>query len=67
MEDDFEAGNVDKWEIEKGWSLTQDNGNGVFEGIGHNWARTGDKNWADYTFQMKIKLIQGAVHINVRN
>ncbi|HEY94274.1 MAG TPA: hypothetical protein G4O15_05000 [Dehalococcoidia bacterium] len=67
FEDDFEMVDVDKWEIEEGWSLTQDSGNNVFEGVGHNWARTGDKNWSDYTFQTKIKLIQGAVHVNFRN
>lgn len=66
FEADFEVGNLNKWEIEEGWSVTQEGGNNILQGVGHNWARAGDEGWGDYSFQMKLKLIRGAVHVNFR-
>jgi len=58
--------NADEWKLEDGWSVTQKNGNYVLQGIGHKWANADSKPWDDYTFETKIKLIQGGIHINFR-
>ncbi len=68
FKDDFEQGTATNWDIEEGgWSVVPDNGNYVLQGIGHKWARAGSVNWSNYTFQSRIKLEQGAVHVNFRN
>jgi len=64
--DDFEDGNADGWELESGWSVAEDNGNFVLQGIGHKMAGVGLKSWTDYTFECKVKLIAGGVHLNYR-
>lgn len=64
--DDFEDGNADGWQLDGGWNVIDDGGNKVLEGNGHKWARAGSGSWGDYTFETKVKLIQGGVHINYR-
>lgn len=64
--DDFESGNTDKWQLEDGWAVTQDNGEHVLQGTGHKWARVGSYNWTDYTLTTKVKLMQGGIHVNFR-
>ena len=66
FKDDFEDGNADGWQLESGWGVTQDNGNYVLQGIGHKWARAGSESWTDYTFETKIKLVEGGAHVNFR-
>ncbi len=66
FEDNFEDGNTDKWEFKDDWSVIQENGNYVLQGIGHNWVNADSESWTDYTFEAKVKLIQGGVHINFR-
>ncbi|MDD4985303.1 MAG: DUF1080 domain-containing protein [Dehalococcoidales bacterium] len=66
--DDFEDGNADGWQLDDGWSVIQDDGNYVLEGIGHKWANTGLDSWQDYTFETRIKPADfgSGVHINFR-
>jgi photosystem II stability/assembly factor-like uncharacterized protein len=64
--DDFEDGDTDGWNLESGWSISQENGNNFLEGTGHYWAKAGSKSWVNYDFETKIKLIEGGVHINFR-
>ena len=66
FEDDFEDGDADGWQLDEGWSVIQESGNYVLQGIGHQWARAGSESWGDYTFQSRIRLLQGAVHVNFR-
>ncbi len=66
FEDDFEGDHADKWDIEEGWSVIPENGNYVLQGIGHKWARAHSESWGDYTFQTRIKLLEGSVHVNFR-
>lgn len=66
LEDDFEDGNADGWDLESGWSTTQENGNYILQGVGHNWALTGSDSWTDYAFESKVKLVEGQVHVNYR-
>ncbi len=65
--DSFEVGGADKWQLEEGWSVIQESGNCVLQGTGHRWARAGSESWANYTFQTRLKLLQGAIHVNFRN
>lgn len=66
FDDDFEGGSATKWQLEDDWTVTQENVNNVLQGVGHKWARTGSGTWADYTFETKVKVIQGDVHVNFR-
>jgi len=49
-----------------GWSVVQENGNYVLQGIDHAWIATGSDSWSDYTFESKVKLIEGGIHVNYR-
>lgn len=68
FEDDFEDGNLDGWDVVKheGWSLAEEDSNYFLQGIGHKWANAELGSWTDYTFETRVKLIQGGVHINFR-
>ena len=66
FEDNFEDGNANGWELQDGWSVILENGNYVLQGIGHKWARAGTESWGNYTFQTRLKLLQGSVHVNFR-
>lgn len=64
--DDFESGLSAAWRLEGTWALQDVNGNTVLRGVGHEWAHGGEEQWQDYTFQSRVRLEQGAVHLNVR-
>ena len=66
LEDDFEDGNADGWRSEAGWSVIRESGNYVLQGISHDWISAGLESWTDYTFESRVKLIGGSVHINYR-
>jgi photosystem II stability/assembly factor-like uncharacterized protein len=67
FEDDFKDGDADGWGFkEGGWSVIKEGNNYVLQGVAHKWIDTGSKNWADYTFESKVKLIEGQVHVNYR-
>jgi photosystem II stability/assembly factor-like uncharacterized protein len=74
FDDDFEDGNADGWEIWTAnpdlngtWSIIKDDGNYVFQGTGHQFAIAGSESWTDYTFESRVKLIEGEVHVNYRH
>jgi photosystem II stability/assembly factor-like uncharacterized protein len=66
--DDFESGHPSHWVLDPGWEVLNDAGNFVLSGRNHSFARTGDRNWRNYSFQAKVKLKAGhsAVHLNYR-
>jgi photosystem II stability/assembly factor-like uncharacterized protein len=65
--DDFEDLDIEGWQVEeKYWSPIEDDGNMVLQGMGHHWATAGLESWRDYTFEFKVKLIQGEFHVNFR-
>ncbi|MFC1787072.1 family 16 glycoside hydrolase [Halobacteriota archaeon] len=64
--DDFEDGNADGWKSDGGWSAIQKDGNYVLQGTGHNWISSGSESWSDYTFESRVKLFDGSVHVNYR-
>ena len=47
-------------------NVEEDAGNRVLRGSGHAWARAGNPLWSDYTFQARIRLLEGTLHTNVR-
>jgi photosystem II stability/assembly factor-like uncharacterized protein len=75
-EDSFSDGKADGWifwgnnpdpnGLQTGWSVINESGNYVLQGHGHNLARAGSETWQDYTFEVKIKLIQGGLHVSTR-
>ena len=67
FEDDFEDGMADGWELEEGWGITEEAGQGyVLSGSGHHWAVPVVDGWVDHELTTRIKLIAGTVHINFR-
>lgn len=64
--DDFGDGDSYGWDAQAGWSVISENGNYVLQGVGHNWVDAGEAGWTDYTFESKVKLVSGAVHVNFR-
>jgi PKD repeat protein len=66
FEDGFDNGTADQWGLWNGWSVVRDGGNYVLQGIGHNWANAGSEMWGNYTFETKLRLNSGAVHVNFR-
>jgi len=67
FEDNFEDGNANGWQLDAGWQVEREGSNYVLSGSGHSWARlSAGHNWTDYRFSLRIKLIQEAVHLNVR-
>ena len=67
FEDDFEDGVADGWELEEGWGLVEEAGQGyVLSGSGHHWAVPVVDGWVDHELTTRIKLIAGTVHVNFR-
>jgi len=67
FQDNLESGNADHWRLDSGWQIEQEDSNFILSGSGHNWARVNTgSNWTDYRFSLQVKLIQEAVHLNVR-
>jgi hypothetical protein len=67
FEEDFEGDTAGTWELEAGWAVEEEAaGNHVLRGSGHTWARAGNPRWSDYTFRARVKLLEGALHTNVR-
>ena len=64
--DDFETG-TDNWDLDSGWSLVDEGGNTVLEGLNHTWAVVNNgQYWTDYSFETKVKMITGSVHLIFR-
>ncbi len=69
--DDFESG-VQNWifydegKSTTAWNTMMEGSNTVLRGTGHNWADLSGKEWTDYTFKAKFKIIQGTIHFNYR-
>jgi photosystem II stability/assembly factor-like uncharacterized protein len=65
--EDFEDGLARGWDLDTGWEVSQQGGNFVLHGQGHRWANLSQgRNWTDYAFKFRLKLLKGAVHLNYR-
>ena len=58
--DDFEDGDTVGWNLEGSWSVIQEDGNYILQGIGPCSADTGSQEWTDYTLEARIKFNQSA-------
>lgn len=65
-EEDFEGEPPTDCELEAGWEVVEDTEGHVLRGSGHFWARCGNPLWSDYTLRARIRILAGAVHVNVR-
>lgn len=76
FEDDFKDGEAEDWSLNivdeappgSSWAVELDDGNHVFRAKGQTWADAGDYLWANYTFEVKIKMLspQGGGIISFR-
>jgi photosystem II stability/assembly factor-like uncharacterized protein len=70
--DNFNDGNADGWkfnllESTAKWDVSNDDGNYFLHGENHNMAQIKDnQTWSNYYFECKIRLINGAIFLNVR-
>lgn len=66
-EEDFQSGRADGLNLEPGWEIARKDGNYLLSGNGHAWATLErGAGWTDYSFTFRVKLVKGAVHVNVR-
>ena len=63
--DDFEDGDAVGWNLEGGWSVIQEDGNYILQGVGPCSADVGPQEWTDYTLEARIKFSQSA-NVNFR-
>ena len=71
--EDFEDGRAQGWGLydargkpSSGWKVIREGTNDVFEGKGHQWATLENRSWGDYRVRFRLKLQQGAIHLNYR-
>lgn len=62
FEANFDDAQIQNWELEDGWIITE----GMLKGSGHSWARTFAGPWKDFTLQFRLNLRQGRIHIVYR-
>ncbi|MCK4317165.1 hypothetical protein KAW53_00225, partial [Candidatus Bathyarchaeota archaeon] len=76
FQEDFEDGEAEDWMIYippeappgSGWAVELDEGNHVLSESGQVWAEAGDFMWTNYTYEVKVKLLNPQTYgqINVR-
>ncbi len=73
FKDDFEDGDFSDWrtyvnpQVEGAvWRVEKDGDNYVLSGEGECLSETGDPDWTDYIFELKIKIIKGDANIQFR-
>ena len=62
FEENFEDAQVQDWELEDGWIVTE----GMLRGSGHSWARPLVESWQDFRLQFRLNLQQGSIHFVYR-
>jgi hypothetical protein len=63
--DDFEDGDAVGWNLEGDWSVIQQDGNYILQGVGPCSADAGPQEWTDYTLEARIKFSQ-SVNVDFR-
>jgi hypothetical protein len=71
--EDFEDGLAQDWRFSdfrgapsSGWKVNQEGGDYLLAGAGHQWAVLDNHSWGDYRVRFRLKLRQGAIHLNYR-
>jgi len=62
FEEDFDDGIAQNWELEPGWTVTDQ----MLRGRGHYWALPGGGPWEDFRLQFRLRLQQGMIHLVYR-
>ena len=62
FEENFEDVQVDDWELEDGWIVTE----GMLRGVGHFWAKPLVGPWDDFRLQFRLNLQHGIIHLVYR-
>ncbi|MHC4603922.1 MAG: hypothetical protein ACYS6W_11400, partial [Planctomycetota bacterium] len=63
--EDFESG-ADNWDLLSGWSIIPEDGNHILRGTQHTFATVCLDGTAN-KLELKLKLSQGAIHLNIRS
>lgn len=65
--EDFEDGQAQGWDLGTGWSTFQDSdAKEVLRGVDHHFAWYRGTEWEDFTANIRLKIIQGSLHVCVR-
>lgn len=65
--EDFEDGLAQGWDLPPGWRIAAEgDGNKALRGVDHRLARYKDDVWSDLTLTLRVKIIQGSLHIIFR-
>jgi len=62
FEENFDDVQVQDWELEDGWIVTE----GILRGAGHFWARPVAGPWQDFRLQFRLNLQHGSIHLVYR-
>ena len=62
FQEDFDDGQVQGWDLEPGWVITE----GMLRGDRHSWARPTAGPWQDFRLRFRLRLQQGAIHFIYR-
>jgi len=62
FEENFDDGQVQDWELEDGWIVTE----GMLRGVGHSWARPLTGPWQDFRLQLRLNLQHERIHLVYR-
>jgi len=66
-QEDFESSTAPDWDLQGTWQVIQEaGGNWALHGSEHYFATYTGAGWSDYTLRLRVKLSQGAIHINFR-
>jgi photosystem II stability/assembly factor-like uncharacterized protein len=65
-QESFDSGQASGWQLDPGWQLTQDEGNWVLAGLGHEWARPSPTFEGDFRLVFRLKLLRGRIHLVYR-
>lgn len=62
-------GKEEKEPVTTTWGIASEGSNAVLRGAGHNWAGILSKEWSNYIFKAKFKIIRegSGIHFNFRN
>jgi len=65
--EDFEDGQAQGWDLGTGWSTFKDSdAKEVLRGVNHHFAWYRGTEWEDFTANIRLKIIQGNLHVCVR-
>jgi len=65
--EDFEDGQAQDWDLERGWTVARDaDGQGVLWGRGDSRSCYIGDEWRDYTVALRLKLVRGRIQVNFR-